>query len=452
MLGGPARGWGVADKAAKVPRAYCFPDTNFFYYYTYFTDADWAGLLGARQVCLVIAPAVLKELDNHKRDTRKRLRGRAVSVSNKLDELLERGTPGDDLHVHGDLYVRVESNEAADAYFQGLDRHIPDDRIVAAALSLAAQVSDPVSIVTGDTMVRVKAGARGLPTPKIPEAWRLADEPDETEQELAKLKRQVAALEQREPRLQVALAVKGQAGADAALSVKRRAVREPSPEEVERRASPLAARQPVDSATAFLHLQEPRERLRASIRREAEWSAYVREVYAYEDERARSHILIPTVSNSGTAAARDVSVEIMFPDGFVVREPGGLPRAPEPPRSPTSPFLIPPVVTAAARTNALLSELTVKAKDVRVERDAARPSYLRYEIDRVARNVPRELPPFAFTFPKGWSGTEIAVLCRIDADSLPQQAELHLTIATSAGIASIEPWRSLDKERGGQAG
>lgn len=223
-------------------------------------------------------------------------------------------------------YIYIQGSEPEDTYFQGLDRQLPDDRIIVSALNFAASISEPVVLITGDTNVRVKARARRLEAPVIPEAWQLSEEQDDLEREVAKLKQQVTALEQREPQLDVTLVIKGKAGGSTAMQ--RRAVREPTFQEYEQRSRALLAKQPVDPVASFMRMQNRREGLRTAIQEEARWRTYLKNVYDYEDARARSCDLIPKVVNTGATSAEGIAIEIMFPTIFTVGERTDLPSWP----------------------------------------------------------------------------------------------------------------------------
>lgn len=440
--------WMRMKAEAKTSRTYFFPDSNFFFHYIYFAEAPWTELLQAKQVCLVFAPAVQGELDKYKRDTKsKRRRNRAISVAKAIDKVLESGMPDTDLLFHSKLSIHILGSEPDDAYFQGLDRQIPDDRIVASTLNFKAQTSDPVVLISGDTNVRVKARARGLQVPVIPEAWHLSEEPDDLEREVDQLKQQVAALEQREPQLGLTLAA--EKGTGGSLIVYRRAVREPTPQEYEQRGRVLISKQPADPVVSYIRMQNQAEESRAAVREQAKWRAYLRDVYAYEDTRSRSCDLIPTVMNNGTTAAEDVAIELIFPDDFIVGERTDLPGLPQEPERGSHSAIhlaVPAATRQAAWMSAAIRDMSFKPRDVHIIRDVGRSWYLRYEIERVVQSVPKELPPFVFTFPKAWSGTNVEVRCRLVAGNMLKACETNLTIPVNPGVTLAEPWISLDSK------
>jgi len=48
---------------------YCFIDTNVLIHGKTFDELDWPEIVGASEVCLVLATVVLKELDKHKNES-----------------------------------------------------------------------------------------------------------------------------------------------------------------------------------------------------------------------------------------------------------------------------------------------------------------------------------------------------------------------------------------------
>src|SRR5947207_1360774 len=76
-----------------MKRAAAFLDTPVFLHYRPITEIPWEKMLPAGEIDLVIAPVVLKELDEHKYSHHsRRVQRRAASELKKLDKLSEQGT------------------------------------------------------------------------------------------------------------------------------------------------------------------------------------------------------------------------------------------------------------------------------------------------------------------------------------------------------------------------
>src|SRR3989442_566400 len=88
----------MAGNNTKVPHVYCFLDTNILLHFQTFNEVDWPKVLNATQVCLVLAPIVLRELDKHKDDYHnERRRNRARVILSQLKPLLEAETLAEQL-------------------------------------------------------------------------------------------------------------------------------------------------------------------------------------------------------------------------------------------------------------------------------------------------------------------------------------------------------------------
>ena len=68
-------------------QVFAFIDTNVLLHYRFFREVDWAAALGESEVVLVLAPAVLSELDEHKWSGSRREKARAKAVLKTIDEI-----------------------------------------------------------------------------------------------------------------------------------------------------------------------------------------------------------------------------------------------------------------------------------------------------------------------------------------------------------------------------
>jgi hypothetical protein len=68
---------------------YCFLDTNILIHCQTFDEVDWPGALGVADVCFVLAPVVLKELDKRKNESKHDwIQERARMLTKKLGTYL----------------------------------------------------------------------------------------------------------------------------------------------------------------------------------------------------------------------------------------------------------------------------------------------------------------------------------------------------------------------------
>ncbi len=153
--------------AAAAPGHITVLDTNTLEHFQLPNSIDWRKLLAQDQVRLVIPPTVIDELDRHKHGDSKRLRERARNVLPKLLEMVaEDGFPAS-IREGVTLELQVEpAPDAADA----------DGEILATCAELALLAEQPVTLVTDDTRLRLRARRAGLHALAPPEpAYRDED-------------------------------------------------------------------------------------------------------------------------------------------------------------------------------------------------------------------------------------------------------------------------------------
>lgn len=146
----PAR---VADKMPPIEGRSYLLDTNVLVH-----DADALHAFSDNNVIITID--VLEELDRFKRGNDERARN-ARRVARALDSLRDGRSlsQGVELACGGVLYVLVSS--FTDQLPEGMDRSVPDNRILAAALALCRSGHD-VIFISKDINARCKADALGI--------------------------------------------------------------------------------------------------------------------------------------------------------------------------------------------------------------------------------------------------------------------------------------------------
>jgi len=196
----------MANKTEKVPYIYCFLDTNILLEFETFDDVDWPKVLNAKQVCLVLAPVVLSELDKHKTDYNNvRRQKRARMLLPKITNLTERETIAGELpQVRRNVTLMVLPNEPLiDWAIEHLDPTVNDDRLIASTLEFSRQhPTETVLLLSDDSGPRFKAKPRSIQTLAPPYGLnRLVEPPSPEEVENRKLKQQIKELTERIPDL-----------------------------------------------------------------------------------------------------------------------------------------------------------------------------------------------------------------------------------------------------------
>src|SRR6266516_3895674 len=153
----------MADKTKEFDTLYCFLDTNILHHFQTFDEVDWPSVLHTNQVCLVLAPITLREVDKHKDDyTNERRRKRARMLLSKLKYLLESETTTEQLpQVRRNVTLMALSQEPMINWAaEQLDPNVDDDRLLASILDFSHQhASVKVLLLTADFLVRLKSKA-----------------------------------------------------------------------------------------------------------------------------------------------------------------------------------------------------------------------------------------------------------------------------------------------------
>src|SRR6266568_3499621 len=157
----------MADKTEKVPYIYCFLDTNILLEFQTFDEVEWPKVLNAKQVCLVLAPIVVHELDTHKTDyTNARRQKRARMLLPKITKLVE----GEKIVYklpqvrHNVTLLVLPDGPFIDWKAEHLDPMVNDDKLIASILEFTRQhPSEKVLLLSDDSGPRFKARSRTIP-------------------------------------------------------------------------------------------------------------------------------------------------------------------------------------------------------------------------------------------------------------------------------------------------
>jgi hypothetical protein len=197
----------VARNKMKIPHAYCFLDTNILLHFQTFNEVDWPKVVHAKQVCLVLAPIVLRELDKHKHDyNNERRRSRARVILSKLKPLLETVTVAEQLpQVRNNVSLLALLEEPLlDWTAERLDQTVNDDRLLASILDFRNHhPAEPVFLLADDFPLRLKARSRGIQVLPPDELIRHIEPPSAEEATIRELKQQIQELTNRMPQLRL---------------------------------------------------------------------------------------------------------------------------------------------------------------------------------------------------------------------------------------------------------
>ena len=335
---------------------HAFIDTNVLLHFRRLEEIDWCCHLAAKQVLLVLAPVVLRELDKHKDShPQNKLRKRAQHVSADLWSKLahvNRCT----LRENVDLIV-IDSDPVIDMAPLRLRADVNDDLLLASMIEWRHAVAGPnVVVVTADSGIGLKARRFDALVVRPPDADRLADEPDGAETELLKLRRELREIKEAQPDLALVF----QTG----LTLEEVPIPLPKPltelgfqnkmERLMGRYPRLddhgrAKRRPsvFDTVVAqsfghaiFTPRPGPEEIAAYNAALEPFYAAYREYLFAdsaYEDQNRRTFPLHLKLRNAGRKPGEDIDVHLRLDvDAAFIREKD-LPKAPKEPRPPANP-------------------------------------------------------------------------------------------------------------------
>ena len=154
----------LRDRLAVAPGKLVMPDTNVLLHYLPPSQIDWKSVVGVDRVRLILPLRVVEELDERKYGGRGDLADRARRLLSALWALLEptKGAPA--AFVDG---VTIELPVEDGARRRTLDA---DEEVLAECATLAA-VGAPVTLVTGDTGMSLRATGRNIAVTRMPEKF-----------------------------------------------------------------------------------------------------------------------------------------------------------------------------------------------------------------------------------------------------------------------------------------
>src|SRR5262249_9801726 len=159
---------------------------NTFLHFLSFDQIDWPSIARCKEVTLVVAPVILAELDRKKYEATGKIRERSRAAINRLSRFIDN-------HVAEPLRAGVtlqllDREPGLDYSTHGLDKDVPDDRLLASVIYFREQDGFPsASIVTADVGLQLKSRSRGVQVVILPDDLRLPEGPDPNEKQIQQL-------------------------------------------------------------------------------------------------------------------------------------------------------------------------------------------------------------------------------------------------------------------------
>lgn len=346
-------------------KVHAFLDTQIFLHYQFFEDIKWTSALSFEKVALIVAPIVLRELDEQKngQKTTKRSRERARKVLARLTELW-----ANELSAEIRLGVTIQhvlEQPRVDFDALGLNRDWADHQLIASIIAFREQLNseDQVVLITRDSGPTLKARQYGIRTIRLSSNLELVDEADPETVRIRELERELREAKGAFPKLSITFR-SGNNTIECMLPAK--------PDE----SAPIIETMMLDLRAKY-PLQAYRKRLSSPKQRKLWWwfkrdrgtvgellaeqgyehvsdteidryneeiqrffrtyEQYLLQLAGIEEFYSRALSLEMLLTNSGTAPAEDIDIFLHFPDGFALYTPENLPLNPQRPPPPQPP-------------------------------------------------------------------------------------------------------------------
>ena len=340
---------------APFPITHVFIDTNIALHFKRPDQIDWCTLANSKEVVLVGAPILLRELDNHKFGNRPtKLKDRAKSYIKWLHTFA--CNPETEVRA-GVRWLFLPREPSIDFSEESLSPMVDDDHLIASVLHYTRLTSDHVFVATADLGLKVKLLARGIKVLDLPDDLRLPAELDPIKRENADLKKQIAHIQSRMPKLSIAFESGDQ---HHKLPLRDPDVFPVTPLPLEQiqidnpyMSRPTSATRREDEiAMAFTDIFRLAQQFGVSPQRigtyNEELEQYFRKYQDYLDCHAAwrettclHHLIKFVVTNDGTAPASNFDLDLFFPEGTQPVDDGKLPEQPKLPEAPRRPSSIP---------------------------------------------------------------------------------------------------------------
>jgi hypothetical protein len=265
-------------------------DTNTPLHFKRADQIDWLALLNCNKAVIHITPVLVRELETQKVHNKSpKLRERANATIRWLAQL-SRGFEQVEIRPAVELLF-IRRSPTIDYGALHLRRDISDDEFIAHAIEYRNNHDVELVIVTNDYGLGLKAPAHDIPTVSPNPEDKLADDLDESQKEIARLKKTLAQLQARTPQLVLTFR-------DGKIQ---------SEETIKR----IFTREPPSSPYDYLPPGKYTEQQMENAKRRAN---YEKVIHAYHN---LTNAYIPvrlTLQNSGKAQATDIHIDLKVPE------------------------------------------------------------------------------------------------------------------------------------------
>ncbi len=437
-------------------------DTNIFLHYQPFTQINWLEIVKAESVTIVIPPITLRELNNHKDShSRVQVKKRASETIKKLSGLLDTGKTA---KIAEGVFVFFEDRDSTiDFAAHQLNFNIQDDQLIASILLNKQEAPEQhLVLVTSDLGLALvaKAGRQGINTQKMPDNFRIPDEPDPNENKVKQLEQQIRELNSRTPTLSLVYEDGKQHASiklhpptslsKSEIEAKVAEIKNKFPKRQKDGASKKAdlpanalERASMIAAMSVMNMipQEEIERYNNEVEKYIPaYTSFIARRLEFDNLKRRTFRVDIALANDGTTPAEDIDIYMHFPDGFQLLEEDELPNPPEPPTPPQEPMTEMQRLANSMNYNRMVpSSVFFNPPDVspRLPQNVSSPSIKRvnsYEVhvhvQKIKHNLQVLLDPLFVIFDSFESAKSFTIDYRILAANIPHEVtgNLHIII------------------------
>ena len=324
-----------------------FLDTTVFLHYQPIDQMDWLNVLNTRRAILIVTGLVIRQLNKHKhepRNTRKR-RERAGSALKRLESHSETNSP---VMLRDSVELQfMAKSPVLDFAAHKLSPLEDDDWLIASMLEFRGEASGAdIVLVTDDLGLKLKAKGHGIPTVRLPETFKLPEEPDPDQRRIRELEEKLRQYQFASPDLKLALGkgrtylrvvLKRPSVSPAIMEERMREVRQHYPK-VEKGLKGLSGADLMrGSILAPLAIDAHNKKLENFY---TQYQKYLEAKDRFDDRKKRLIRLEIRLVNDGGSPAEDINVFINFPAGFRLLLEQQLPKPPDKPEPPQPPKTI----------------------------------------------------------------------------------------------------------------
>lgn len=338
-----------------------FLDTNVYLHYQLFDQINWLEVLKAEDITIIVPPVIIRELNKHKDShSRPRVKKRADVILKKLFTLFDADSK---VLLRDGIEILLEDRDPLiDFDTHQLNRDVQDDVLIGNIIMCRTEVPETeIVLVTSDFGLTLSAKARrqGIATFKIPDNFKIPDEPNPEQQRIKELEKEIRELQLRIPQLSL-MFEDGSNYANFTVSPpfeltadeiedKLKTVRDRYPK-MDKQPKPPAEGGKENNSTltgiaaaiAAMQLNHISSKAIAEYNEELEnfyreYEQFLQDDVLYSNFMRRTIKLAILLVNDGTAPAEDIDIFMHFPDGFRLFDEDNFPNRPTEPQPPSKP-------------------------------------------------------------------------------------------------------------------